>query len=176
MRLPRHAAGFSPVRRFKALAASISRAMRWRVRDAVTGFKVQIGVSASNTCSVVISRTFRSCRLGASPTCPPCFCSSADRPSHQPGYCSSANSLNVLQLSVVAGFLMRGSTPSLQGDLAFPGLVACAARRQYIAGHAVADPGEFHLRPLAVEVGEAEGPHPDRCSRAQPDRARRRPA
>jgi hypothetical protein len=170
LRLPRHAAGFSPVRRFKALAASISRAMRWRVRDAVTGFKVQIGESASNTCSVVISRTFRSCRLGASPIERAHLLLLFRRQTLAPaGVLLLSNSLNVLQLCVVAGFLMRGSTPSLQGDLAFPGLVARAARRQYIAGHAVADPGEFHLRPLAVEVGEAEGPHPDRCSRAQPD-------
>src|SRR3981189_720216 len=51
---------------------------------------------------------------------------------------------------------------ALQGDLVFAGLVARAAQRQYVAGRAVAvaDPGELHLRPFAVKVGEAEGPHP----------------
>lgn len=52
-RLQRHAAGFSPVRGLNALAASISRWIRWRVRDPVTGFTVQIALSASNTSSVV---------------------------------------------------------------------------------------------------------------------------
>src|SRR3979490_1562700 len=49
---------------------------------------------------------------------------------------------------------------ALQGDLVFTGLVARAAQRQYVAGRAVAvsDPGELHLRPFAVKVGEAEGP------------------
>src|SRR5882672_6747417 len=51
---------------------------------------------------------------------------------------------------------------ALQGDLVFAGLVARAAQRQYVAGHAVAvaDPGELHLRPCAVKVREAECPHP----------------
>src|SRR3981189_399625 len=82
-------------------------------REAVTGFTLQIGLSASSTCSVVISWTFRSCRLGTSRMeRAHCFSSSSDRPLHQPGYCSSANSLNVLPRCVVARFLTRGSTPS----------------------------------------------------------------
>src|SRR5262249_20602598 len=51
---------------------------------------------------------------------------------------------------------------ALQGDIVFAGHVAGAAQRQYVAGRAVAitDPGELHLRPFAVKVGEAEGPYP----------------
>jgi hypothetical protein len=39
---------------------------------------------------------------------------------------------------------------------------ALCARCSQVAGRAVAvaDPGELHLRPLAVKVGEAEGPNP----------------
>ena len=67
-----------------ALAASINRSIRWRVRDAVTGFSVQIALSASNTCSVVISWSFLSCRLGTSrmERCH-CFNSSSDSPWHR---------------------------------------------------------------------------------------------
>jgi hypothetical protein len=50
----------------QCLGGSISRSIRWRVRDAVIGFTFQIGLSGSKTCSVVISWNLLSCRLGTS--------------------------------------------------------------------------------------------------------------
>ena len=55
LRWPRHRAGFSPVRRPLALAASSTRSMRPRTRDAVSWRVSQIGRKTSSTSSVPIS-------------------------------------------------------------------------------------------------------------------------
>jgi hypothetical protein len=52
---PRHRAGFSPLRRPLALAASSTRSMRPRTRDAVSWRVSQIGRKTSSTSSVPIS-------------------------------------------------------------------------------------------------------------------------
>jgi len=162
LRLPRHAAGFSPVRNFNALAASISRSIRWRVRDAVTGFTFQIGLSASSTCSVVISCTFRSCRIGTvADGARPLLLLFLRQTLAPAGYCSSANSLNALPSCEVARFLTRGSTPSrFKATLYSRALLRALLNVSTSPARAVAvaDFGELYLRSFAVKVGEAESP------------------
>ena len=47
---------------------------------------------------------------------------------------------------------------ALEGDLVFAGGFAGGAQVILVAGVAVADLGEFHARPLAIGIGEAELP------------------
>ena len=54
-RWPRHRAGFSPERSPLAFAASSTRSIRPRTRDAVSSFVCQMGASTSSTSSVLIA-------------------------------------------------------------------------------------------------------------------------
>ena len=98
--------------------------------DAVTGFTLQIALSASNTCSVVISWSFRSCRLGTSRMeRSHCFNSSSDSPWHQPGYCFLGKFLERLAALAVGPLLdPRIDAIALQCDLIVARLVARAAQ------------------------------------------------